>query len=37
MLASCLTWHLRRVWAPPTFIDKVPPPQDSPAEPLTLK
>jgi hypothetical protein len=25
MLACCLTWHLRRTWAPLTFTDEHPP------------
>jgi hypothetical protein len=29
-LASYLTWHLRRAWAPLTFTDDNPPAQDSP-------
>jgi hypothetical protein len=30
MLACYLTWHLRRAWAPLTFTDEDPPPQDNP-------
>jgi hypothetical protein len=33
MLASYLTWHLRRTWAPLTFTDENPPPQDNPVAP----
>jgi len=33
MLASHLTWHLRRAWAPLTFTDDNPPAQDSPIAP----
>jgi hypothetical protein len=33
MLASHLTWHLRRAWAPLTFTDDNPPAQDSPVAP----
>ena len=25
MLACCLTWHLRKAWAPLTFTDEDPP------------
>jgi hypothetical protein len=32
-LASYLTWHLRRAWAPLTFTDDNPPAQDSPVAP----
>jgi hypothetical protein len=33
MLACYLTWHLRRAWAPLTFTDENPPPQDNPVAP----
>jgi hypothetical protein len=33
MLACYLTWHLRRAWAPLTFTDEDPPPQDNPVAP----
>jgi hypothetical protein len=33
MLASYLTWHLRRAWAPLTFTDEHPPLQDNPVAP----
>jgi hypothetical protein len=33
MLASYLTWHLRRAWAPLTFTDENPPGQDNPVAP----
>jgi hypothetical protein len=33
MLACYLTWHLRRAWAPLTFTDQEPPPQDNPVIP----
>jgi hypothetical protein len=33
MLASYLTWHLRRAWAPLTFTDEDPPAQDNPVAP----
>jgi hypothetical protein len=33
MLASYLTWHLRRAWAPLTFTDQHPPLQDNPVKP----
>ena len=33
MLAACLTWHLRRAWAPLTFTDPNPPLQDNPVAP----
>jgi hypothetical protein len=33
MLASYLTWHLRRAWAPLTFTDDNPPVQDNPVAP----
>ena len=33
MLACYLTWHLRRAWAPLTFTDQNPPPQDNPVAP----
>ncbi len=33
MLASYLTWHLRRAWAPLTFTDQNPPIQDNPVAP----
>jgi hypothetical protein len=33
MLASYLTWHLRRAWAPLTFTDQVPPQQENPVTP----
>jgi hypothetical protein len=33
MLASYLTWHLRRAWAPLTFTDQFPPRQDNPVTP----
>jgi hypothetical protein len=33
MLASYLTWHLRQAWAPLTFTDQAPPPQDNPVAP----
>ena len=33
MLACYLTWHLRRAWAPLTFIDEQPPRQDNPVTP----
>jgi hypothetical protein len=33
MLACYLAWHLRRAWAPLTFTDENPPPQDNPVAP----
>ena len=33
MLASYLTWHLRRAWAPLTFTDENPPAPDNPVTP----
>jgi hypothetical protein len=33
MLACYLTWHLRRAWAPLTFTDENPHPQDNPVAP----
>ena len=33
MLACYLTWHLRQAWAPLTFTDENPPPQDNPVAP----
>jgi hypothetical protein len=33
MLASYLTWHLRKAWAPLTFTDEHPPLQDNPVAP----
>jgi hypothetical protein len=33
MLAAYLTWHLRQAWAPLTFTDEHPPPQDNPVTP----
>jgi hypothetical protein len=33
MLASYLTWHLRKAWAPLTFTDENPPVQDNPVTP----
>src|SRR6204780_2261475 len=33
MLACYLTWHLRRAWAPLTYTDQDPPPQDNPVAP----
>jgi hypothetical protein len=33
MLACYLTWHLRKAWAPLTFTDEAPPPQDNPVAP----
>jgi hypothetical protein len=33
MLACYLTWHLRRAWAPLTFTDENPPPQENPVAP----
>src|SRR5215831_2083933 len=33
MLASYLTWHLRKAWAPLTFTDQNPPLQDNPVAP----
>jgi hypothetical protein len=33
MLASYLTWHLRKAWAPLTFTDQDPPLQDNPVTP----
>jgi hypothetical protein len=33
MLASYLTWHLRKAWAPLTFTDEDPPAQDNPVAP----
>jgi hypothetical protein len=33
MLASYLTWHLRRAWAPLTFTDEDPPAADNPVAP----
>jgi hypothetical protein len=33
MLACYLTWHLRRAWAPLTYTDEHPPPQDNPVTP----
>jgi hypothetical protein len=33
MLASYLTWHLRKAWAPLTFTDEDPPRQDNPVAP----
>jgi hypothetical protein len=33
MLACYLTWHLRKAWAPLTFTDQNPPPQDNPVAP----
>jgi hypothetical protein len=33
MLASYLTWHLRRAWAPLTFTDDNPPQPDNPVAP----
>ena len=33
MLACYLTWHLRKAWAPLTFTDENPPPQDNPVAP----
>jgi len=33
MLASYLTWHLRRAWAPLTFTDQNPPAPDNPVAP----
>ena len=33
MLASYLTWHLRRAWAPLTFTDGNPPQPDNPVAP----
>ncbi len=33
MLASYLTWHLCRAWAPLTFTDEDPPAQDNPVAP----
>jgi len=33
MLASYLTWHLRRAWAPLTFTDQIPPGQENPVTP----
>jgi hypothetical protein len=33
MLACYLTWHLRQAWAPLTFTDEHPPPQDNPVAP----
>jgi hypothetical protein len=33
MLASYLTWHLRRAWAPLTFTDENPPQQENPVAP----
>ena len=35
MLACYLTWHLRRAWAPLTFTDENPPPQDNPVAPAS--
>ena len=35
MLACYLTWHLRRAWAPLTFTDQNPPPQDNPVAPAS--
>jgi hypothetical protein len=35
MLASYLTWHLRRAWAPLTFTDESPPRQDNPVAPAS--
>jgi hypothetical protein len=32
-LACYLTWHLRKAWAPLTFTDENPPPQDNPVAP----
>jgi Transposase DDE domain len=33
LLASYLTWHLRRAWAPLTFTDEHPPARDNPVKP----
>jgi hypothetical protein len=33
LLACYLTWHLRRAWAPLTYTDQNPPPQDNPVAP----
>ncbi len=33
MLAACLTWHLRRAWAPLTLTDEAPPAQPNPVAP----
>jgi len=33
MLASYLTWHLRRAWAPLTFTDETPPASGNPVAP----
>jgi hypothetical protein len=33
MLACYLAWHLRQAWAPLTFTDEHPPPQDNPVAP----
>ena len=35
MLASCLTWHLRKAWAPLTFTDENPPVPADPVLPAT--
>jgi hypothetical protein len=33
MLAACLTWHLRKAWAPLTYTDQDPPAQPDPVAP----